>query len=221
MRAFLLGSTTVTRTRWTSRSTWRPGFATLGILVAGLVVFGIGQTLQVQAGLGNAPWTVLAQGIALRLGLDLGFSVFLVSAAVLAIWIPFRERPGLGTILNATVVSATLSAGTRLIPPATETWVQLATTLAGVALTGIGSGIYLTCGTGPGPRDGLMTLLHHHTGMPIARVRLGLEVSAVTAGWLLGGTVGLGTVLFALLVGRSVAFSLGLAARVAPATQHG
>ncbi len=216
-RLLRASSATVPRARWTATSLWRPGPSTLLVLIAGLSLFGLGQALQVQAGLGNGPWTVLAQGVTVHTGLDLGITTLLLGAGVLLLWIPLRERPGLGTVLNILVISVALSAGVHLIPPQHDAPVQLAMSVAGIVLVGLGSGLYLTCGLGPGPRDGWMTATHHRTGWPIARVRLLIEVVVVSAGWLLGGAVGIRTILFALLIGRSVASGLALVAAFAPA----
>ncbi len=213
------GSATIPRTRWTARDHWRGGAPTLAVLLGGLSIFGVGQALQVQAGLGNGPWTVLAQGISLHTGLDLGAAVFAIGCAVLLLWIPLRERPGLGTVMNVVIISATLSAGIAVIPRQSEPWLQVLMSLGGIACIGVGSALYLTCGMGPGPRDGWMTAMHRHSGWPVARVRLFLEVGALGLGWLLGGEVGVGTVMFAVLIGRAIALSLGAVGALAPATE--
>ena len=189
--------------------------------MGGLAIFGLGQAMQVQAGLGNGPWTVLAQGLSLRTGVDLGVITVAIGCGVLLLWIPLRERPGLGTIMNILVIAVTLSVGVRVIPPQVEPAAQVLMSLAGIALIGVGSALYLTCGLGPGPRDGWMTGLHERTGWPVARVRLLMEIVVLAVGWGLGGVVGLGTVLFALLIGRAIAVSLGLAVALAPATEAG
>ncbi|MSQ36772.1 MAG: hypothetical protein EXR61_00460 [Chloroflexi bacterium] len=216
-RRLLTGSATVPRARWTATSRWRPEALTLVMLVTGLSMFGLGQAMQVQAGLGNDSWTVLAQGITVRTGLDLGLSTLAVGIGVLLLWVPLRERPGLGTLLNIVVIAVALSFGVRVIPPQSDPPFQFVMSLAGIVLVGLGSGLYLTCGLGPGPRDGWMTAAHDRTGWPIARVRLLIEVIVLSVGWLLGGDVGIGTILFALLIGRSVAYGLALVAAFAPA----
>jgi uncharacterized membrane protein YczE len=133
---------------------------------------------------------------------------------VLLLWIPLRERPGLGTIANAVVIAVALQVGVALIPAA-ESWpARLALVLLGIALIGLGSGLYLTTNLGPGPRDGWMTGIHLRTGWPVGRVRLGIELVVLVAGWLLGGTVGLGTVLFAVLIGPAVAQGLAIAGAI-------
>lgn len=197
-------------TRWRSESRWRARPSTLGVLVIGLWLFGTGEALLVVAELGNGPWTVLAQGVASRTSISIGFATFLISAAVLALWIPLRERPGLGTIANAVVIATALQVGVWWIPHPDPLWLKVLFVFTGVALIGLGSGLYLTTNLGPGPRDGWMTGIHNTFDIPVARVRLGIEVTVLALGWLLGGTVGFGTVVFALLIGPSVGWGLRL-----------
>lgn len=205
---------TVPVTRWRSASRWSPTPASLVVLSLGLYAFGTGEALIVQGGLGVSPWTVLAQGLSTILPLSIGMATFLVSALVLLLWIPLRERPGLGTIANAIVIAVALQVGVALIPAPDDWPAQLALVLAGIALIGLGSGLYLTTNLGPGPRDGWMTGIHLRSGWPVGRVRLGIELVVLAVGWLLGGTVGLGTVLFAVLIGPAVAQGLALAGAI-------
>lgn len=184
-------------------------------LLAGLWLFGTGDALIVDAALGNAPWTVLAQGVALHTPLSIGVATQVIGVVVLLGWLPLRERPGIGTLLNVVVIGLAIDVMRPLLPDPAGWASRGAMLLAGTALVGLGSGYYLSAALGPGPRDGLMTGLHRHTGAPIALVRGGIELSALTAGWLLGGTVGVGTVAFALLVGTAV--QLGLRVAGAPA----
>ena len=197
-------------TPWRSQSRWRARPATLFVLVVGLWLFGTGEALLVAAELGNGPWTVLAQGVSSRTSISIGLATFVISLVVLALWIPLRETPGLGTIANAVVIAAALQVGVWLIPHPDATWLKLLFVFAGVGLIGLGSGLYLTTNLGPGPRDGWMTGIHHKFDIPVSRVRLGIEVTVLLLGWLLGGTVGLGTVIFALLIGPSVGWGLRL-----------
>jgi uncharacterized protein len=183
------------------------------VLLVGLWLFGTGEAFLVDAGIGVSPWTVLAQGIGVQTGLDIGVATFLVSAAVLVLWVPLRERPGLGTLCNAVVVALSLGVTVPLLPTPSTVAGEIGWVLLGIALIGVGSGLYLTTALGPGPRDGLMTGLHRHTGLPVTPVRLALEVAVLGVGWLLGGTVGAGTVLFALLVGPAVGYGLALMGR--------
>mgnify|MGYP006275778433 CR=1 FL=1 len=181
---------------------------TLGVLILGLWIFGTGEGALVAAGLGVSPWTVFAQGLASHLGLNIGATTFIISSAVLLLWIPLRERPGLGTIANIVVVATALQVMSTVLPHPSDFVGQLAMVLGGIALLGLGSGLYLTCNLGPGPRDGWMTGLHQRFGWPLTTVRLSIEVVVLGVGWLLGGSVGLGTVLFAAFVGWSVGTGL-------------
>lgn len=166
--------------------------------------------------LGVSPWTVLAQGLGKHLGVDVGVGTFLISAAVLLLWIPLREKPGLGTLANAVIIALALGITAHLLPSPSPVGWQLAEVFGGTAAIGIGSGLYLTTGLGPGPRDGLMTGLHHRTGLPVTVVRLAIEVVALAAGWALGGKVGLGTAIFALLIGPAVGYGLLIVGRLNP-----
>jgi uncharacterized membrane protein YczE len=214
--SWLRPARTVPITQWRSVARWSPTPRSLMVLLVGLYAFGTGEALIVQGGLGVSPWTVLAQGLSMILPVSIGMATFLVSAVVLLLWIPLRERPGLGTIANAVVVAVALQIGVALIP-APDMWLaKLGLVLVGIAMIGLGSGLYLTTNLGPGPRDGWMTGLHTRFGWPVGRVRLGIEVSVLAAGWLLGGSVGLGTVLFALLIGPSVAQGLAFAGALGP-----
>ncbi len=199
---------------WTAKNRWDLSFKRVLILFFGLAVFGLGDGLIIQSGLGNAPWSVLAQGISLKSGLSIGTSNKIIGAIVLAFWILLRERPGFGTVSNILIISLFIEVGTNIFPKQENLIAGLFFTLIGIAMVGIGSSLYITCGLGPGPRDGAMTGLHHRTGVRVGRVRLGLEVLVSIAGALLGGTLGLGTLLFALLIGQSVAISFGLLARL-------
>lgn len=181
------------------------------ILIVGLWLFGTGEGLLVVAGLGVSPWTVLAQGLSIQLPISIGVATFLISVMVLLIWVPLRERPGLGTLANVVVIAVALQFTVEYVPSPSSWLLSLITVLFGIAIIGIGSGMYLTTNLGPGPRDGLMTGIHQRTGWPVAWVRLVLEASVLLVGWLLGGTVGLGTILFALLIGHAVGYSLKLA----------
>jgi uncharacterized membrane protein YczE len=184
------------------------------VLIVGLWLFGTGEALIVGAGLGNGPWTVLAQGLSVRTELSIGITTFIISVIVLLLWIPLRERPGLGTVANAVIIATALQVMSGVLPKPTGFLWQLAMVLTGITAIGIGSGLYLTTNLGPGPRDGWMTGLHLRTGWPIPAVRLGVEVAVLALGWLLGGVVGLGTVLFALLIGPFVGYGLALVGAV-------
>jgi len=195
---------------WSATSRWRARPLTLVVLVLGLWSFGTGEALLVASRLGNTPWTVLAQGIARHSPLSIGGATFAVSAAVLLLWIPLRERPGLGTVLNAVVVAVAIDVMLAVLPRPHQTGWRLAEVLGGIAAIAAGSALYLTTALGPGPRDGWMTGLARRTGWPIAPVRLGLEVTALVVGFLLGGRVGVGTVLFALTIGYAIGAAMAI-----------
>jgi len=201
---------------WSSHKplNFKPRLVTLMFLCAGLSIFGLGEALLIAAGVGLSPWTVLAQGISNQTGWSIGLSTFVVSISVLLLWIPLKQIPGIGTILNAVIISAILEYVLPHIPTPDDYALQVAQAVAGVLVTGIGGGIYLIANLGPGPRDGLMTGLQQISNLPIAWVRSGIEIAAVVAGWSLGGVVGLGTVLFALLIGPAVASTLFVLNRV-------
>lgn len=162
------------------------------------------------SGLGNAPWTVLAQGISVRSGIPIGVATFLISVIVLLLWIPLRERLGLGTVANAIVIAAALQVMIMLLPTPTGLGGRLLQLALGIACVGLGSGLYLTTNLGPGARDGLMTGIHERTGIAVTPVRLSIEVVVLAIGWALGGTVGVGTLAFAVLIGPSVGYGLRL-----------
>jgi uncharacterized membrane protein YczE len=187
---------------------WRPTPWQLVQVLVGLWLFGTGEALIVAARLGNSPWTVLAQGVSKHTPLSIGAATFAISVVVLLCWIPLREWPGLGTLLNAIVIGVAIDATLAMLPHLDSHAVRWVALLGGIAVVGLGSGLYLTAALGPGPRDGLMTGLHARFGWPLAAVRTGIELTAVTAGFFLGGTVGIGSLLFALLIGHAV--SLGV-----------
>lgn len=186
----------------------RPRLSTLFYLSVGLSVFGLGEAALVAASAGVSPWTVLAQGVGRVAGVNLGLATLFVSVCVLLLWIPLKQTPGIGTVANALIVSLLIELSLRVLPQPEAIALQLAQAVVGVLLVGLGSGIYLVANLGPGPRDGLMTGLARRTDLPIAGVRTTLEFAAVAVGWSLGGTIGLGTVLFAFGIGPAV--SLGL-----------
>jgi|TARA_B110000263_G_C15211944_1_gene465678 uncharacterized membrane protein YczE len=222
--SFLRPAKEVPTTWWsaTDPMSTRPPARTLLILIVGLWIFGTGDAILIAAGIGNTPWTVLAEGIALNINWSVGQATFLVSVLVLFLWIPLKEKPGIGTILNAIIISVAIEVMVPLLPVPDSHTMAVAEVLIGVLLIGIGSGIYLTANLGPGPRDGWMTGLQKASGIPIARVRVVIEVSVLALGVLLGGTFREGTILFALLIGPVVAICLNLAGRFgSPGEVHG
>ncbi|MDH6238329.1 hypothetical protein [Cryobacterium sp. CG_9.6] len=170
-------------------------------LFIGLFLYGIGIALIVRGAIGVAPWDVLAQGIAAQTGLRFGLVTILVSAVVLLLWIPIRQKLGIGTVLNALLVGPSADVGLLVIPEGLDLWVRVLLFTAGLVLIAVATGLYIGAHFGPGPRDGLMTGLHQRTGWRIWIVRTGLEVIVLSIGWVLGGNVGVGTVLFAVLIG--------------------
>lgn len=197
----------------TGASRWRTSRGGLVRLVAGLWLFGSGEAMLLSAELGNSPWTVLAEGVSLQTPLTVGIATLVIGAIVLLGWLPLRERPGLGTIANIIVIGVAIDVMLLALPRPGGLVPRMLLMLAGIALVGIGSGLYLSTGLGSGPRDGLMTGTHRRLGWPLSGVRFVIELTALVGGWLLGGTVGTGTVAFALLVGPAVATSVRVVGR--------
>jgi uncharacterized protein len=163
--------------------------------------------------LGNSPWTVLAEGVEVQTPLSVGVATVVISFAVLLAWIPLRQGPGLGTIANAIVIGIAIDVALLWLPELDSVAARYALVAGGIALVGLGSGLYLTCFLGPGPRDGLMTGLSRRSGLSLRVVRTGIEIAALTAGAVLGGTVGAGTLAFAVLVGPAVHAAVDALAR--------
>jgi len=175
-------------------------------LLIGLVAFGTGIAMMVEAGLGLGPWEVLNQGIARQLGLEIGTVSVLLGIPILALWIPLGERPGIGTVCNVLLIGTSTNLALSLLPTPDPSAlaIRLALMLGGVVVIAIGSGLYLSTDLGPGPRDGIMTGIHHRFGWSIRRSRTLVELTVLVLGWLLGGTVGIGTVVFAFGIGPLV-----------------
>jgi uncharacterized membrane protein YczE len=173
-------------------------------LYIGLLLYGLAGALQVRSGLGLDPWDVLHQGLSRHLGLAIGTLVIIVGAAVLLLWIPLRQRPGVGTLSNVVLIGVSMNASLMWLPRVHVLPWRIADMLAGVLLCGVATGMYIGANLGPGPRDGLMTGLARRTGHSIRLTRTSLEVTVLAVGWSLGGTVGIGTVVFALGIGPLV-----------------
>jgi len=203
-------SHTIPVTPWRATSTWAVRPRMLAPLVGGLTAFGVGEGLLVQSQWGASPWTVFAQGIAKQASISLGWSTALISCVVLLAWFPLRERPGFGTLANLVIIAYVLELTTTTVAVAHDPALKVLYVLGAVALIGVGSAFYLTCGLGPGPRDGLMTSLHRRLGVSVVYVRLSIEVTILVVGWLLGGTVGVATAFFAATIGFSIGASLHL-----------
>lgn len=179
-------------------------------LLLGLFAYGIAIAMMLRAGLGATPWDVLSQGVAGQSGIGFGLITVLISGVVLLLWIPIRQKPGIGTLLNALLVGPSADVGLLLIRTPEVLWAQVLLFAGGLSLLAVATGLYIGARFGPGPRDGLMTGIHARTGWPIWAVRTGIEGSVLTFGWLLGGVVGFGTAAFALLIGPMVGVTLPL-----------
>lgn len=210
----LKGARTFPKVPWAATNRWRAKPLTFLVLILGLVIFGIGDGLLIVSKFGNSPWAVFHQGLAGQLHVSYGNASVLTSFAMLLLWIPLKERPGLGTICNAIVIGYATQGTMLLLGDQTSIVVRIACLFAGLAVVGLGIALYITTNLGPGPRDGIMTSLHEKTGVRVSRVRLSIEIAAMFVGWLLGGTVGVGSIFFALFIGRAMALWLGVLARL-------
>jgi uncharacterized membrane protein YczE len=189
---------------------FKPKLSTSFFLIFGLVIFGLGEGLLILSTTGNSPWSVLAEGISNTTSLSIGAATFFISVSVLFLWIFIKQKPGLGTIFNIIIIAGMIDITLSFFDAPSSIWMKYFLAFFSVLLVGLGSGIYLVANLGPGPRDGLMTGLTKLTNLPIALARALLEISAVLAGWYLGGTVGVGTLIFAFGIGPCVALGLFL-----------
>ena len=208
MKIFSIRS--VPKTSWSSEKplNFSPSPFTVLILCFGLTLFGLGESLIITAGAGMSPWTVLAEGLSKATGLSIGSLTFLISLGVLVLWIPIKQVPGIGTLLNVIIIAAVIEWSLPYLPHPEYYGFKVLQALIGTLIVGLASGIYLIANLGPGPRDGLMTGFQRVTGLPIAWVRASIEIAVISAGWVFGGTIGLATILFAFGIGPAV--SLGL-----------
>ena len=186
----------------------KPKSSTFIYLCFGLILFGIGEGLLLVSYTGASPWSVLAQGISNYVDLSIGNITFFISLFVIFLWVFLNQKPGIGTFLNVIIIAVMIDVCLNYVPTPESLQLKIFLAIFAVIITGIGSGIYLIANLGPGPRDGLMTGIQKKTNLPIASVRAFLEISVVTIGWYLGGTVGIGTLLFAFGIGPCVAFGL-------------
>tara|TARA_Y100000741_G_scaffold356547_1_gene333327 strand:+ start:297 stop:962 length:666 start_codon:yes stop_codon:yes gene_type:complete len=202
----------VPKTSWSSNQpfNFKPKFSTLFFLCFGLALFGLGEGLLIVSFTGASPWSVLAQGISLNIDFSIGTITLFVSIGVLLLWIPLKQKPGIGTILNALIIALMIDVCINFVPTPENYISQILLAIIAVLTVGLGGGIYLVANLGPGPRDGLMIGLQEKTNFPIAAVRAFIEISVVSIGWYLGGTVGIGTLLFAFGIGPAVALGLFL-----------
>mgnify|MGYP003321666118 FL=1 len=196
----------------------KPKFNTLIMLVIGLFLFGLGEAIIIGSGSGVSPWTVLAQGISSRTDLSIGIATFYISVAILIFWVPLKQIPGIGTILNAIIIASAIDLTLPYLPHPDTTVFKILQACIGILIVGLGSGIYLSCNLGPGPRDGLMIGLQKQTNASIPAIRTIIELSAVISGWLLGGIVGVGTILFVFGIGPSVGIGLTIVERISKKT---
>ena len=179
-------------------------------LLGGLFLFGLAIAMMLRGALGVAPWDVLGQGVVLLSGLNFAIVTIVIGALVLMLWIPIRQKPGIGTVANVLLIGPSIEVGLWMLPPPDSLAMQILLLAGGLVLLAIATGLYIGARFGPGPRDGLMTGIHRRTGLPIWLVRTAIEVTVLTIGWLLGGTVGVGTLAFALLIGPMVGVTLPL-----------
>ena len=201
---------------WTSVKPFnlKPKFSTLFFLCFGLTLFGIGEGLLVVSSSGASPWTVLAQGISLNVGFSIGTITLILSIAVLFLWIFLNQKPGIGTVLNALIIAMMIDLCIKFVPAPENFISQISLAIIAVITVGLGGGIYLVANLGPGPRDGLMVGLQQKTNLPLALVRVTIEITVVSIGWYLGGVVGIGTLLFAFGIGPTVALGLFITEKI-------
>ena len=192
----------------------KPKISSLFFLCIGLTLFGVGEGLLIVSAAGASPWSVLAQGIYLNVGFSVGIITILISVGVLIFWIPLNQRPGIGTVLNALIIGLMIDVCIKFVPTPENYVSQLLLAIVAVLTVGLGGGIYLVANLGAGPRDGLMVGLQQKTNLPIAAVRAFLEITVMSIGWYLGGTVGVGTLLFAFGIGPAVTLGLFLVGRI-------
>jgi len=206
----------IPKTSWSSPKplNFKPKISNFFYLCLGLTFFGLGEGLLIVSFTGASPWSVLAQGISLNVNFSIGIITLFISIAVLILWLPLKQKPGIGTILNALIIALMIDICIYFIPTPENYIFQILLAATAVLIVGLGGGIYLVANLGPGPRDGLMIGLQRITNLPIALVRAFLEISVVTAGWYLGGTVGIGTLLFAFGIGPAVALGLFIVDKV-------
>ncbi len=206
----------IPKVNWSSNRPYnfKPKFSTFFFLCFGLTLFGLGEGLLIVSFTGASPWSVLAQGISLNVNLSIGTITLLISIAVLILWIPLSQKPGMGTIFNALIIAFMIDLCIKFVPTPSDYFNQLILAVISVIMVGIGGGIYLVSNLGAGPRDGLMIGLQKVTNLPVAAVRAFLEISVVSIGWYLGGTVGIGTLLFAFGIGPCVALGLFLVDKI-------
>ena len=206
----------IPKTNWSSKKplNLKPKISTLFFCCFGLMLFGLGEGLLIVSFTGASPWSVLAQGISLNVNLSVGMITLIISLCVLILWIPLGQKLGMATVLNALIIALMIDLCIKFVPTPSNFYNQLILAIVSVITVGIGGGIYLVANLGAGPRDGLMVGLQKKTNLPIALVRAIIEITVVSIGWYLGGTVGIGTLLFAFGIGPCVALGLYLVNKI-------
>ena len=206
----------IPKVNWSSEKPYnfKPKFSTLFFCCFGLMLFGLGEGLLIVSFTGASPWSVLAQGISLNVNLSVGMITLIISLCVLILWIPLGQKLGMATVLNALIIALMIDLCIKFVPTPSNYYNQLILAIISVITVGIGGGIYLVANLGAGPRDGLMVGLQKKTNLPIALVRATIEITVVSIGWYLGGTVGIGTLLFAFGIGPCVALGLYLVDKI-------
>ena len=206
----------IPKTNWSSKKplNLKPKISTLFFCCFGLMLFGLGEGLLIVSFTGASPWSVLAQGISLNVNLSVGMITLIISLCVLILWIPLGQKLGMATVLNALIIALMIDLCIKFVPTPSNFYNQLILAIVSVIIVGIGGGIYLVANLGAGPRDGLMVGLQKKTNLPIALVRAIIEITVVSIGWYLGGTVGIGTLLFAFGIGPCVALGLYLVDKI-------
>ena len=204
--------THIPKVKWSSDSPFniKPSLKTLFFLFFGLTLFGLGEALLIVSNLGVTPWTVFAEGVAKNFNISIGLATFLVSISILILWIPLKQKIGIGTVSNAIIIAVTIDLFVYLLPYSSNIVLSIFEMIFGILLVGVCSGINLITNLGPGTRDGLMKGISENFKKPIYIIRLSIEITVVILGWLLGGTVGLGTLMFAILIGPIISVSLVL-----------
>ena len=208
--------THIPKVEWSSKTPFniKPRLITIFYLILGLTLFGLGEALLIVSSLGVTPWTVLAEGISLKLKISVGLATFFISVSILILWLPLKQKIGLGTISNAVIIASTIDLFDYLIPETPSFFISIIYLILGILLVGLGSGLYLTTNLGPGTRDGLMKGVSENFNKPISLVRLIIETTVVMLGWLLGGTVGIGTIMFAIFIGPLISLALLLIRKI-------
>lgn len=220
MLKFLQPSRTIPHTTWTAPSRWDLSWVRLLILASGLFLFGIGESLYIQSNLGNSPWAVFADGVAKLTGTTIAWSTFAISCVIFLLWMPLKEKYGIGPIANTLIVPWAMNVGLTFIPRQTSIPNGVLFLVIGIACVGLGSAIYITCGLGAGPRQGMMTALHRITGVRVARIATSIEVVVFTIGVLMGGKYGVGTLVFALSIGPAVAIGFNIMREIGATPTH-